>query len=121
MPPVPDPAAPRASLHRLLINLAVSSSELSLLIEAGSMVPQIEPIADPFGVADPSGLHFYPSMAEDVEDIANDPGLDVDIEFCRLFAFSNHGVRSSRSHQVLIARREVHPARFAGLAEEITS
>ncbi len=91
---------------------------LIFAVEAAGMVPQIQRIADPFGIAvhssggfdsltakrdlaellgewpsvevlhigdhDPSGVHLYLSMAEDVEEIADDLGLETDIEFSRL-------------------------------------
>jgi hypothetical protein len=87
-------------------------------VEAAGMVPQVERIADPFGIAvhssggfdsltakhdlaerlgdydsvevlhigdhDPSGVHLFLSMADDVEQLADDLGLDGDIEFTRL-------------------------------------
>ncbi len=83
---------------------------LIFAVEAAGMVPQIQRIADPFGIAvhssggfdsltakrdlaerlgewptvevlhigdhDPSGVHLYLSMAEDVEEIADGLGLD---------------------------------------------
>jgi hypothetical protein len=87
-------------------------------VEAAGMVPQIERVASPFGIAvhssggfdsltakrdladrlgeyaavevlhigdhDPSGVHLFSSMAEDVARIAEGLGLDVDIRFTRL-------------------------------------
>ena len=82
------------------------------------MLPQVQRIADPYGIAvhssggfdsltakhdlavtlgqwpqvevlhigdhDPSGVHLFTSMAEDVRAIAGDLGLDADIRFSRL-------------------------------------
>jgi hypothetical protein len=94
------------------------SIRLIFAIEAAGMLPQIERIADPFGIAvhssggfdsltakhdmavrlgqwphievlhigdhDPSGVHLFTSMAEDVRAIADDLGLHTDIRFSRL-------------------------------------
>jgi hypothetical protein len=91
---------------------------LVIAVEAQGMVPQIERIAAPYGIAvhssggfdsvtakyqlaerlgqyeavevlhlgdhDPSGVHLFLSLADDVETLATDLGLDVDIEFTRL-------------------------------------
>jgi hypothetical protein len=93
-------------------------SRLIFLVEAAGMVPQVERIAQPFGVAaqssggfdsatekyrlaanlgqwrdvevlhigdhDPSGVHMFSSMAEDVQAFANDLGLKSRIRFSRL-------------------------------------
>jgi hypothetical protein len=87
-------------------------------VEATGMLPQIQRIADPFGIAvhssggfdsltakydlaaklgqwqcvevlhigdhDPSGVHLFSSMAEDIQAIAEDLGLNADIRFSRL-------------------------------------
>lgn len=91
---------------------------LIFAVEAQGMVPQIERIAAPYGIAvhssggfdsvtakhslaerlgeyeavevlhlgdhDPSGVHLFLSMADDVETLAADLGLEADIEFTRL-------------------------------------
>ena len=91
---------------------------LVFAVEAAGMVPQVQRIADPFGIAvhssggfdsltakrdlaerlgeyaavevlhigdlDPSGVHLFSSMAEDVAQIAEGLCLDVDIRFTRL-------------------------------------
>jgi hypothetical protein len=91
---------------------------LIFAVEAQGMVPQIERIAAPYGIAvhssggfdsvtakhalaerlgeydavevlhlgdhDPSGIHQFLSMADDVETLAADLGLEVDIKFTRL-------------------------------------
>jgi hypothetical protein len=87
-------------------------------VEAAGMVPQIERIADPFGIAvqscggfdsttakydlanrlgrypsvevlhlgdhDPSGVHMFSSIMEDVQALARDLGLPGEIRFTRL-------------------------------------
>jgi hypothetical protein len=94
------------------------SVRLIFAIEAAGMLPQVQRIADPFGIAvhssggfdsvtakyelaktlgrwprvevlhigdhDPSGVHLYKSMAEDVHAIARDLGVDSEIRFTRL-------------------------------------
>jgi hypothetical protein len=91
---------------------------LIFAVEAAGMLPQIQRIADPFGITvqsnggfdsltakyhlaaklgqlrcvevlhigdhDPSGVHLFSSMAEDVQAIAEDLGFDADIRFSRL-------------------------------------
>ena len=91
---------------------------LIFAVEAAGMLPQVQRIADPFGIAvhssggfnsltakyelahalgqwprvevlhigdhDPSGVHLYTSMAEDVQTIAHDLGLGSEIRFSRL-------------------------------------
>ncbi len=91
---------------------------LVFAVEAAGMVPQVQRIADPFGIAvhssggfdsltakhdlahrlgrwrrvevlhvgdhDPSGVHLFSSMEEDVRAIARDLGLAADIRFSRL-------------------------------------
>ena len=91
---------------------------LIFAVEAAGMLPQVQRIADPYGIAvhssggfdsltakhdlavtlgqwsdvevlhigdhDPSGVHLFTSMAEDVRTIARDLGLDADIRFSRL-------------------------------------
>jgi hypothetical protein len=91
---------------------------LIFAVEAAGMVPQVQRIADPFGVGvhssggfdsltakydlaarlgqwsrvevlhigdhDPSGVHLFSSMQQDVQTIARDLGLDADIRFSRL-------------------------------------
>jgi hypothetical protein len=91
---------------------------LIFAVEAAGMLPQVQRIADPFGIAvhssggfdsvtakyelaktlgrwprvevlhigdhDPSGVHLYKSMAEDVQAIARDLGVGSEIRFSRL-------------------------------------
>jgi hypothetical protein len=91
---------------------------LMFAVEAAGMVPQIQRVADPYGIAvhssggfdsltakhdlavqlggwrhvevlhigdhDPSGVHLFSSMAEDIQAIAEDLELDTDIRFSRL-------------------------------------
>ena len=91
---------------------------LIFAVEAAGMVPQVQRVADPFGVAvhssggfdsltakhdlanhlgqwsrvevlhigdhDPSGVHLFSSMQEDVRALAGDLGLGADIRFSRL-------------------------------------
>jgi hypothetical protein len=91
---------------------------LIFAVEASGMLPQVQRIADPFGIAvhssggfdsvtakhslaaslgqwprvevlhigdhDPSGVHLFTSMAEDVRTIAHDLGLRGDVRFSRL-------------------------------------
>jgi hypothetical protein len=93
-------------------------ARLIFAVEAAGMLPQVQRIADPFGIAvhssggfdsltakhdlaarlgqwprvevlhigdhDPSGVHLFSSMEEDVQAIARDLGLDADIRFSRL-------------------------------------
>jgi hypothetical protein len=93
-------------------------SRLIFCVEAAGMLPQIERVAEPFGVAvhssggfdsltakrnlairlgrwrnvevlhigdhDPSGVHLFLSMAEDVQAIIGDLHLSADIRFSRL-------------------------------------
>jgi hypothetical protein len=93
-------------------------ARLIFAVEAAGMLPQIQRVADPYGIAvhssggfdsltakydlanslgqwpqvevlhigdhDPSGVHLFSSMAEDVQAIAEDLGLDADIRFSRL-------------------------------------
>lgn len=93
-------------------------TRLILAVEAAGMLPQVQRIAYPFGIAvhssggfdsltakhnlaqslgqwpdvevlhigdhDPSGVHLFSSMAEDVSEIASDLGLDANIRFSRL-------------------------------------
>jgi hypothetical protein len=93
-------------------------ARLIFAVEAAGMLPQIERIADPFGITvqssggfdsltakydlaqklgqyarvevlhigdhDPSGVHLFSSMEEDVRQIAADLGLDAAIRFSRL-------------------------------------
>jgi hypothetical protein len=94
------------------------SRHLMFAVEAAGMVPQVQRIADPFGIAvhssgrfdsltakydlakslgqydavevlhigdhDPSGVHLYLSMADDVQTIAEDLRLDTNVLFSRL-------------------------------------
>jgi hypothetical protein len=94
------------------------SARLIFAVEAAGMLPQVQRIADPYGIAvhssggfdsltakhdlavtlgrwprvevlhigdhDPSGVHLFTSMAEDVRIIARDLDLDADIRFSRL-------------------------------------
>jgi hypothetical protein len=107
--PVPGPRHPRPPPR---------PRRLIFAVEAQGMVPQIERIAAPYGIAvhssggfdsttakyqlaerlgeydavevlhlgdhDPSGVHPFLSMVDDVETLALDLGLDVDIKFTRL-------------------------------------
>jgi hypothetical protein len=91
---------------------------LMFAVEAGGMLPQVQQIADPYGIAvhssggfdsvtakhdlaaglgrwprvevihvgdhDPSGVHLFSSMAEDVRAISRDLGLPGEINFTRL-------------------------------------
>jgi hypothetical protein len=93
-------------------------TRLIIAVEAAGMLPQIQRIADPYGIAvhssggfdsltakhdlakrlgawprvellhigdhDPSGVHLFSSMAEDVRAIARDLGMHGDIQFSRL-------------------------------------
>jgi len=93
-------------------------ARLIFAVEAAGMLPQVQRIADPYGIAvhssggfdsltakhdlavtlgqwpdvevmhigdhDPSGVHLFTSMAEDVRSIAADLGFHADIRFSRL-------------------------------------
>jgi hypothetical protein len=97
---------------------ARQSTRLIFAVEAAGMLPQVQRVADPYGIAvhtsggfdsvtakhdlanrlgrwlrvevlhigdhDPSGVHLFTSMAEDVRALARDMGLHGDIRFTRL-------------------------------------
>src|SRR4051812_3531477 len=97
---------------------ANQARRLVFAVEAAGMVPQVQRVADPYGIAvhssggfdsltakrdlavqlggwrhvevlhigdhDPSGVHLFSSMAEDIQAIAEDLELDTDSRFSRL-------------------------------------